>query len=134
VVSSVPGNNFPLPRKDDLSLIVERPVLEALEDKVGTYLPLLTGKSSLVSAEDIHNPVFAPPGIHAAAIETKVDVTELMGNEIFLYLLSGKNNFVARVDPRTRFQIGEKVQVILNMDNMHVFDPAADAENPPAVR
>ena len=46
-------------------------------------------------------------------IETKVDVTELMGNEIFLYLLSGKNNFVARVDPRTRFQIGEQVQVVL---------------------
>ena len=27
-----------------------------------------------------------------------MDVTELMGNEIFLYLVSGKNTFVARVD------------------------------------
>jgi hypothetical protein len=33
-----------------------------------------------------------------------------MGNEIFLYLISGKNNFVARVDPRTRFQIGDQVR------------------------
>jgi len=57
-----------------------------------------------------------------------------MGNEIFLYLLSGKNLFVARVDPRTRFQIGETVQIVFNMDNMHLFDPTADAENPPAVR
>jgi len=61
-------------------------------------------------------------------------VTELMGNEIFLYLVNGKDNFVARVDPRTRFQIGEQVQVVFNMDNMHLFDPAADSENPPAIR
>jgi multiple sugar transport system ATP-binding protein len=57
-----------------------------------------------------------------------------MGNEIFLYLISGKNSSVARVDPRTRFQIGDQVQVVFNMDNFHLFDPAADRENPPAIR
>ena len=46
-----------------------------------------------IRPEDIHNPMFAPPGIHAAPVEAKVDVTELMGNEIFLYLISGKNNY-----------------------------------------
>jgi multiple sugar transport system ATP-binding protein len=87
-----------------------------------------------IRPEDIHNPMFAPSGIHAEPVEAKVDVTELMGNEIFLYLLSGKNNFVARVDPRTRFQIGDQVQVVFNMDNIQLFDPAADRENPPAIR
>jgi multiple sugar transport system ATP-binding protein len=67
-------------------------------------------------------------------VEAKVDVTELMGNEIFLYLISGSDNYVARVDPRTRFQIGETVQVIFNMDNLHIFDPSKDSENPVAVR
>ena len=75
-----------------------------------------------IRPEDIFNPAFVPPGIHAAPIEAKVDVTELMGNEIFLYMLSGTTSFVARVDPRTRFQVNEKVQMVLNMDNMHVFD------------
>jgi multiple sugar transport system ATP-binding protein len=87
-----------------------------------------------IRPEDIHNPMFAPPGIHAEPVESKVDVTELMGNEIFLYLVSGKNNYVARVDPRTRFQIGDQVQVVFNMDNFHLFDPSADRENPPAIR
>lgn len=87
-----------------------------------------------IRPEDIHNPMFAPPGIHAEPVESKVDVTELMGNEIFLYLISGKNNYVARVDPRTRFQIGDQVQVVFNMDNFHLFDPSADRENPPAIR
>jgi multiple sugar transport system ATP-binding protein len=79
-----------------------------------------------IRPEDIYNPAFVPPGIHAAPIETKVDVTELMGNEIFLYLVSGSNNIVARVDPRTNFQIGDKVQVSLNMDKCHLFDPETE--------
>lgn len=76
-----------------------------------------------IRPEDIYNPAFVPPGINVAAIETKVDVTELMGNEIFLYLLAGNDNIVARVDPRTNFRIGDKVQVSLNMDRCHLFDP-----------
>jgi multiple sugar transport system ATP-binding protein len=87
-----------------------------------------------IRPEDIHNPEFTPSGIHAASIEAKVDVTELMGNEILLHMLSGENNFVARVDPRTRFHIGEQVQLALNMDNVHLFDPAANKENPVAIR
>ena len=79
-----------------------------------------------IRPEDIYNPAFVPTGIHAAPIETKVDVTELMGNEIFLYLLVGSNNIVARVDPRTGFHVGDKVQVSFNMDKCHLFD--ADTE------
>ena len=87
-----------------------------------------------IRPEDIHNPQFAPPSIVAEPVETKVDVTELMGNEIFLYLVNGKHSFVARVDPRTRVEMGEDLQVVFNMQNMHVFDPVADPENPVAVR
>jgi multiple sugar transport system ATP-binding protein len=75
-----------------------------------------------IRPEDIFNPAFVPPGIHSAPVETKVDVTELMGNEIFLYLLAGQDNIVARVDPRTDFRMGDKVQVAFNIDKVHLFD------------
>ncbi len=75
-----------------------------------------------VRPEDIHDPNWAPPGIHEAIIPTKVEVTELMGNEVFLYLRSGDKNYVARVDPRTQARIGHDVNVAINMDNMHLFD------------
>lgn len=86
------------------------------------------GKSVVfgIRPEDIYNPVFVPPGIHAAPVEVKVDVTELMGNEIFLYLVSGENQIVARVDPRTDFKIGDKTQVAFNMDKCHLFDPETE--------
>ncbi len=109
--------------------------LKIPQSKVATYLPY-DGKSVVfgIRPEDIHNPEFQPQNITAASVEAKVDVLELMGNEIILYLVSGNNNYVARVDPRTKFAIGDKVNVIFNMDNMHIFDRAQNAENPVAVR
>jgi multiple sugar transport system ATP-binding protein len=75
-----------------------------------------------IRPDDIHDPKFAPPSIEAAPVDIKVDVTELMGNEIFAYLLSGENSFVARIDPRTSLFVGDQGQVVFNMDNMHLFE------------
>jgi multiple sugar transport system ATP-binding protein len=75
-----------------------------------------------VRPEDIHNREFVPPGIRAEPISTTVDVTELMGNEIIAYLLSGNKVFIARVDPRTRAHVGNELDVVVNMDNTHFFD------------
>ncbi len=72
--------------------------------------------------DDVHDPQFAPPGIIAQSVEAIVDVTELMGYEIIVYLKSGTHNFVARVDPRSRYQMNQRVQVLFNMANMHIFD------------
>jgi multiple sugar transport system ATP-binding protein len=93
------------------------------EKRVGAYMshegkPVIFG----IRPEDIHNPDFAPPGIIAQPVPAKVDVTELMGNEINVYLKTGNNNFVARVDPRSRYAIDNDVQMVFNMDNIHVFD------------
>ncbi len=75
-----------------------------------------------IRPENIHNPEFAPPSINAQPVECIVDVTELMGNEIFVYLKTGENSFVARVDPRTRYTVNEKVTVVFNLNTMHIFD------------
>lgn len=87
-----------------------------------------------IRPEDIHSPEYTPTGIHAAMVQARVDVTELMGNEIFLYLVAGDQQFVARVDPRARYEIGDEVEVAFNMDNAHIFDVAANPENPLAIR
>jgi multiple sugar transport system ATP-binding protein len=67
-------------------------------------------------------------------VEATIDVTEMMGNEIFVYCVAGSTQFVARVDPRSNFTINETVKLVFDMGNFHVFDPAVDAENPPAIR
>jgi multiple sugar transport system ATP-binding protein len=92
------------------------------ESKAGAYLAH-AGKQVVfgVRPEDIHDPNFAPPGVHSAPVEADVEVTELMGNEVFLYLKSGDKNYVARVDPRSRARVGDKVPMAMNLDNMHLF-------------
>jgi multiple sugar transport system ATP-binding protein len=79
-----------------------------------------------IRPDDVHAANFAPPGITPAPLKADVDVTELMGNEIFLYLLTGKKQFIARVDPRTHARSGESIDLIVNMDNMHLFDPQTE--------
>ncbi len=79
-----------------------------------------------VRPEDIHAREFIAPGISPAYMDASVDVTEMMGSEIFAYLLAGKKSFVARLDPRTRTHVGESLSLVVNMDNMHLFDPKTE--------
>ncbi len=124
-------------RKEGDTLVVDADafVVKIPKEKEALYGPL-AGKDIIfgIRPEDIHNPMFLPSNISAAEVKAKVDVTELMGNEIFLYLVSGKHDYVARVDPRSRYTLGEEVTLAFNMDNFHIFDPSLDRENPPAIR
>ena len=125
-IGSPAMNFFPgTMRKDDGKVYVDGGTfnVQIPEEHISTYAPY-TDKEVIfgMRPEDIHNPDFAPPGIIAQPVECTVDVTELMGNEIFVYLKNGDHNFIARVDPRSRYQVNDKVTVIFNMNNMQIFD------------
>ena len=111
--------------KDDGKLFVDGGAfhVQVPEDRVSVYMPY-SGKDVIfgIRPEDIHNPEFTPPDIYAQPVDAKVDITELMGNEIFVFLKTGDSDYVARVDPRSRYGIADDVQVVFNMANMHIFD------------
>ena len=76
-----------------------------------------------IRPEDLHDPNFIPPGVdQQSLIEAKVDVMEMMGNEVFVYLKVGDRSMIARVDPRTDYKVGDTIQVSGNTDNLHLFD------------
>ncbi|MCJ7700965.1 MAG: ABC transporter ATP-binding protein [Anaerolineales bacterium] len=93
------------------------------EDRADAYVPN-DGKSIIfgLRPEDIHDPKFEAQDILGRGVEASVEVTELMGNEIFVFLKSGNDDYVARIDPRTNFRMGDKVKITFNMGNMHIFD------------
>jgi len=112
--------------RDKEALYVERDSFRAqVPAEKGKYLepyveaPIIFG----IRPENIYDPEFLPPGIEASRVKTTVDVTELMGNEIFLYLQTPGQPFLARVDPRTRARSGDRIEVALDMSRMHAFDP-----------
>ncbi|MBI3538182.1 MAG: ABC transporter ATP-binding protein [Chloroflexi bacterium] len=96
------------------------PVAKDRRDKLAAYL----GKNVVlgVRPEDIHDRALAPTGISSAPVQATVDVLEPMGSEIFLYLLSGKQNYIARVDPRSQARPGASLEVMVNLDRVHLFD------------
>jgi multiple sugar transport system ATP-binding protein len=116
----------------DLQLLRSGDELFAQSETLRLRIPLerraalddYVGKSIVVGVrpEDIHDADFAAPGIRAAAITAQVDMTELMGNEIFLYLLNGAHSFIARVDPRSRARVGNSVALTIDLDKLHFFD------------
>lgn len=99
-----------------------------IPDKFAAPYQSMDGRSVIfgIRPENIHDPEFAPQNIHGEKVSAKVDVTELMGNETLLYLLSGKNSFVGRVDPRSKLRVGSSTEVIFDMDNIHIFDASTE--------
>ncbi|MFO7539828.1 MAG: sn-glycerol-3-phosphate ABC transporter ATP-binding protein UgpC [Chloroflexota bacterium] len=75
-----------------------------------------------VRPEHVHAPQFAPPDTVGAPIKATVEVIELLGHELHLYLTSGKNNLVATVDTRLDADVGNTIDLELDMNNMHLFD------------
>ena len=57
-----------------------------------------------------------------SVIETTVDVSELMGSEVYLYLNYGSSALTARVAPTTESRSGDNIKVGLNMNKIHLFD------------
>lgn len=87
-----------------------------------------TGKEVIlgIRPEDIHDREFQPPGIAPVNLEANVEVVEQMGNEMILYLEKGGKAFIARTDPRTQAHVGGELGLVMNLDNMHIFDRQAE--------
>ena len=57
-----------------------------------------------------------------SVIQTTVDVSELMGSEVYLYLNYKNSTLTARVAPTTTSKIGDSIKVGLDMKKVHLFD------------
>jgi len=60
-------------------------------------------------------------------INSKVEVVESMGSEIFVYLNIGGKTLTSRMDPRSNdVQPGQAVQVAIDTHHLHLFDPKTE--------
>jgi multiple sugar transport system ATP-binding protein len=93
------------------------------DERTDVYMPH-DGKDVIfgLRPEDVYDPKYEAPGIVAQSVDGNVEVTELMGNEIFVFFKTGDHDYVGRIDPRTNFKMGDKIQATFNMANMHIFD------------
>jgi len=76
-----------------------------------------------VRPEDLYNTKYASKDIPDQPIKAKVEVIEPLGAEIFIYLSIGKHSLVGKMDSRTQIKVEETMEVVIDMEKTHIFDP-----------
>ncbi len=59
-------------------------------------------------------------------IKATVEVIEPMGAETYLYLNTGAQSFISRVDAHRKVSVGDKVELSVLMPKSHVFDAGSE--------
>lgn len=63
----------------------------------------------------------------APTVKAKVEVTEPMGSETYLYLNSGGHSFISRVDAHVQAKYGDTLELPVDMSKAHFFDGETEA-------
>ena len=79
-----------------------------------------------VRPEHTYAPAYAAANIQPAQIQATVDVVELLGAEQNLFLSAGRHQFVATVDTRAQAAIGNKIDLVFDLNNMHLFEKESE--------
>ena len=90
----------------------------------GTNLEEYVGKEVVfgIRPENVNDDPEFLAATNGAVGEASVEVTELMGAEIYLYLNCEGNAITARVKPTSTAKSGDIIKIGFDMSKMHVFD------------
>ena len=75
-----------------------------------------------IRPENLHDEAVYMDMPTTSVIQAKVDLAELMGSEIYLYVTSGENKLVARVPPRSAAKDGDTIDLAIDCTKIHLFD------------
>ncbi len=99
-------------------------VLPQIYDKLSAYKDknVILG----IRPEDVYDRLFAQDARPEYTITATVEVVEPMGSEIYLFLTTGRNSFVARVSNQDTAKVNQDLQVVFDMSKAHFFDPVTE--------
>lgn len=75
-----------------------------------------------VRAEDVYDKLFASEASPENTVRATCEVVEPLGSEVYLYLNTGKHNFIARVGAHDRPEVNRDMDVVFDMTKVHFFD------------
>lgn len=105
-------------RTDGFRMLVPQMKADKLSNYVGKTVTMGFRPEHIVERSRI--PAGAIP--EDSYIPATVDVVELLGNEIFVYLNNRNTTFTARMDPDVKLERGQEIQVALEPSKLHFFD------------
>ncbi len=100
-----------------IKLPAEKANNPALQDYIGKEV--IAG----LRPECIHDSPMQLAALEDSSMDAFVDVTELMGAEIYLYLNIGEEtHLIARVSSRSTSRAGDTIKVAFDTSRLHIFD------------
>jgi multiple sugar transport system ATP-binding protein len=104
---------------EGLKLKVPEPKFNVLKEKDYLNHPIVLG----IRPEDIHDELVALETYKDSSSNFLVDVAELLGSETNIHISVGNANVIAKVSARSDVHIGDHINLALNMNKCHFFDP-----------
>lgn len=97
--------------------------LQVPSDRKSAYSSYMGREVKLgIRPEHMYHPEFHPKLNNTSSLKGTIEVVELLGHELHVYVNSGSQTFVATIDIRIHARVGDPIDLIVNMDNMHLFD------------
>jgi multiple sugar transport system ATP-binding protein len=101
---------------EDASLLSDTPT----EHRIRSTVEL---REALGSDVVVHFGVNAPPATTADVRELAVDVGQEALEHVEKAVQGGRTTFLARLSPRSRVRAGEKIELAVDTERLHFFDP-----------
>lgn len=106
-------------RHASFSLAVPKALAEAVRPHIGKEVDFG------IRPEDLYDRLFYNyPIQEGSSVNTVVDVVEPMGSEIYIYVKAGTVDLVVRVPAYVKAAAGKKMELVFNLERMHLFDRA----------
>lgn len=77
-----------------------------------------------IRPEDMHE--VTPQDAANSVFDAKVEVVEPIGHEIYLDVMVGSFEIIARVSPDTPVKVGQALKLAAAVDKLHAFDPQTE--------
>jgi multiple sugar transport system ATP-binding protein len=61
-----------------------------------------------------------------ARVRMKIELVETLGHEVLLYGRLGGETLAAKVDPHGRFEIDDEVDLLMELNHLHLFDAVSE--------
>ena len=124
-----PAMNFAEGRIGDGGVFDEGTFKVPLPADVAGKISEYKGKDIIfgIRPEDLYS---SPPdgaGNGAVSFKATVEVVEPMGNEVFVYVTTGKTPVVARLSTRKEITPGSQIDLYIDMRRIHFFDAGSEA-------
>ena len=127
-----PPMNFMLGRlikKDGRFYFDEGRIIVKLVEEMYKNISPYSGKEVYlgIRPEEIYDKLFVSSAPPENIVRVTCEVIEPMGSEVYLYLNTGRNNFIARVGAHDRPPINQDMDLVFDMSKVHFFDKDTEA-------